>query len=90
MFKIHFSDIAPTVLAKKLFETKNENKNNDLVNVTKSGLRDLENEIKKMSKDEKKNEKPDKILKIVKEILNFNTKNSVRRRITNFNTRPNA
>ena len=30
--------------------------------------------MKKMSEDEKKNEKPDKILKIVKEILNFTKK----------------
>ena len=31
LFKTHFSDIAPTILAKKLFETKNKKKNNDLV-----------------------------------------------------------
>ena len=40
LFKTHFSDIAPTVLAKKVFETKKKKKNNDLVNVIKSGLRD--------------------------------------------------
>ena len=32
----------------------------------------LKDEIKKMSEDEKEIEKPDKILKIVKEILDFN------------------
>ena len=31
LFKTHFSDIAPTILAKKLFETKNKKENNDLV-----------------------------------------------------------
>ena len=43
-----------------------------MVNVIKSGLIDLKNKIKEMSEDEKKIEKPDKILKIVKEILEFN------------------
>ena len=39
---------------KKLFETKDKNKNNNFVNVVKSGLCDLKDEIKKMSEDEKK------------------------------------
>ena len=50
LFKTHFSDIAPTVLAKKIFETKNKKANDDLVNVIKSGLHDLEDEIKKWLK----------------------------------------
>ena len=56
-FKAHFSVIAPTVLAKELFETKGKKK--------KSELRDLENEIEKMSEDEKDIEKPNKIVNIV-------------------------
>ena len=40
---------------KKLFETKDKNKNNNFVNVVKSRLCDLKDEIKKMSEDEKKN-----------------------------------
>ena len=39
---------------KKLFETKDKNKNNNFVNVVKSRLCDLKDEIKKMSEDEKK------------------------------------
>ena len=74
LFKKHFNFEVPTVLAKKLFKTKNKNKNNELINVTKSGLSDLKDEIKEMSKEEIENKKPDKILKIVEEILNFNTK----------------
>ena len=31
----------------KIFETKGKNKNNDFVNVIKSGLRDLKDEFKK-------------------------------------------
>ena len=47
-------------------------KNNELVNVIKRGLIDLENEIKKMSEDEIKTEKPYKIVDIVKKILGSN------------------
>ena len=35
---------------KKLFETKDENKNNKYVNVIKSRLHDLKNKIEEMSK----------------------------------------
>ena len=55
MFEKHFKFAVPTIMAKKNFETKNKNKNSALVNVINSGLRDLEDEIKKMSQDEKKN-----------------------------------
>ena len=41
LFKEYFNFIAPTVLAKKLFETKDEIKNNDFVNVIKSRIHDL-------------------------------------------------
>ena len=54
LFKTHFNFVAPTVLAKKLYETKDKKKNNELVNVIKSGLIDLKGEIEKMSEDEKK------------------------------------
>ena len=55
LFKEYFKFESPIDLAKQLFETKNRNKNNELVNVIESGLIDLKNEIKKMSKREKKN-----------------------------------
>ena len=74
MFVKHFSNITPTVLAKALFETKDENKNNDLTNAIISGLRDLKDETDKMSEDEKEIEKPVKILDIVKKVLEFNDK----------------
>ena len=54
LFKEYFKFESPIDLAKQLFETKNRNKNNELVNVIESGLIDLKNEIKKMSKREKK------------------------------------
>ena len=62
-------------MAKKLYELKNKKENDKLVNVIKSGLSDLKSKIKKMSEDEKKIEKPDKILKTVEEILEFNKEN---------------
>ena len=74
MFKKHFKFVA--TIAKKLFETKDKNKCNKLVNVINSGLIDLKYELEKMSKKEIEIEKPDKILKIAEEILNFNKKNS--------------
>ena len=61
-------------MEKTLFETKNKNKNIVLVDVIKSGLKDLKEEIANMSEKEKKLKKTNEILKIVKEILGFNKK----------------
>ena len=74
MFKNYFDFAVPSALAKKLFKIKNKKKNNELVNLIKIKLIDLKDEIKKMSKDEIENEKPDEILNIVEEILEFNNK----------------
>ena len=74
MFKNYFNFVVPSSLAKKLYETKNKNKNNELVEERKKRWSNLKDEIKKMPEDEKKIEQPDKILKIVEEILNFNKK----------------
>ena len=45
------------------------------MSVINSGLKDLEEEIKKMSEEERENEEPDKIVKIAEEILEFNKQN---------------
>ena len=74
MFQKHSSFVVPSALAKKLFETKNKNKNSELVKEIKNRWSNLKDEIKKMSKNEIEIEKPDKILKIAKEILEFNKK----------------
>ena len=50
-------------------------KNSNLVNMFNSGLKDLKEEIKKMSKEEIKNERPDEIVNIVEMILDFNKQN---------------
>ena len=70
MFKKHFNFAVASALVKQLYEAKNRKKNNGLVNVIKSGLSDLKDEIKKISEVEKEIKKPDKILKI----LDFNNK----------------
>ena len=77
LFRKHFSFAVPSALIKQLYEIKDRKKNNELVNVIKIGLSDLKHEIKKMSKDEKEIAKPDKILKIVEEILDFNNKQNL-------------
>ena len=79
-------------MAKKLFETKNKNKNNQLVELIRVGWSNLKDEIGKMSEDEKEIEKPDKMLENVEEILIFNKKKSrrARFRFKNLNTKPNA
>ena len=57
---------------KKLCETKDKKKKNDLVELIKIRWSNLKDEIKEMSKEKIEHEKPDKILKIVEEILKFN------------------
>ena len=45
------------------------------VNLIRNGLRNLKEEIKEMGKDEKRIERPDKIVEIVENILEFNEQN---------------
>ena len=53
---------------------KNYLKKNELVEKIKNRWSNLKDEIEKMSEDGKETEQPDKILKIVEEILDFNLK----------------
>ena len=78
MFKEYFNFEVPSALAKKLFKTKYKKRNNELVELIRARWSNLQDEIKKMSEDEKETEKPDKILKIVEEILIFNRKKQSR------------
>ena len=75
LFKDYFNFLVPSALAKELYEIKNKNKNNKLVNAIKSGLSDLKDKIKEMSEDEKESDQPDKILKLVEKIIEFNKQN---------------
>ena len=62
-------------MQKKMYETRNTDKNKDLANVIKSGLVDLENEIEEMSKIGTEIENPYEIVDIVERILYFNNWN---------------
>ena len=73
MLKYYFDVILPSALALdgikgKKYETKNKN-NNELLGLIKARWSNLKDKIENMSEDGKK---ADKILKIVKEILDFN------------------
>ena len=54
LFKHYFNFVIPSALAKELYETKNKNKNNELVKAIKNRWINLKHEIKKMSEEEKK------------------------------------
>ena len=72
LFKQCFKVENPNLMYKVLSETNNKEKNNKLVNIFNSGLKVLENEIKYMSKKERKTKKPNSIVTVVKKILDFN------------------
>ena len=59
-------------MLKVLYHNDDKTKDFLLVNIIKSGLKDLKKETKKMSKDEIKIEKPHKIVDIAEKILKFN------------------
>ena len=52
--------------------TKGTYKNGVKVNLIKSGLRDLKNEIKHMSENKIKSERSDVVVNLVEKILDFN------------------
>ena len=60
---------------KVLYKTKDKEKNSKLVDIFNSGLKDLTEEIKNMSKEEREIENPESIVKIVEMILKFNEQN---------------
>ena len=51
---------------------KDKKRNNDFVKEIKNRWSKLKDDVEEMSEDKKENKKPDKMLEIVKEILNFN------------------
>ena len=72
--KYFFAQKLGTVL-KQIKDLKNNpEKNKKLVNVIKSGLKDLQEEIEEMSKEQREIKKPDEIVDFVEKILNQETK----------------
>ena len=91
MFEHHFNFVVSSALVKQLYETKNKIKKRNDKLVEKKRWSNLKDEVEKMSKDEKVIEQPNKILKILKEILNFNKETQKQGfKFKNFNTRSNA
>ena len=68
MFENYFNFVAATVLTKHLYKTKKKEKDK-LVNVIKSGLIDLKDEIEKMAEDEKKIKNQIRYKKLLKKSL---------------------
>ena len=62
LFKKHFKAEKPSLMYEVLHKTNDKEKNSELVNIFNSGLKDLKEEIKKMSKEEIEIEKPDEIV----------------------------
>ena len=75
IFKKYFKLESPSLMYKVLRTLNDKEKNSDLVNMFNSALKDLKEEIKKMSKEEIENERPDDIVRVVKMILHFNKQN---------------
>ena len=75
LFKKHFNFQNPSDMLILLNKTNARTKNSELVNIINSGLEDLKEEIKNMSKKEIKVKNPDKIVEIVEMILKFNKQN---------------
>ena len=71
LFKKHFTFQNPSNMLKKLTKTRSKKYNRQILNLIKSGLKDLKNEIEKMSEDEKEIENPNEV-DIVTKILDFN------------------
>ena len=71
MLNTYFNFSTPIDLGKKLFETKDKKKNNELVKLIRGRWSDLKDKTEKMSKEEIKTEKPNEILEIIK-IFDFN------------------
>ena len=72
LFKTYFHSRISSELSKDLYKTNDREKNNAIVSLIKSELKDLQEEIENMSQEERENEKPDEIVEIVEEILKFN------------------
>ena len=55
LFTKHFKNQSPSEMFKSIYQTNDKEKNNTMVNLIKGGLKDLKEEIKKMSEKEKRN-----------------------------------
>ena len=91
LFNKYFSFQRPSDMITLLNKTNDTEKNNKLDNLINSGLKELKEEIKKMSEAEIENEDPNLIVNIVEKILKFNEQNQQKGQgIKILTTKPNA
>ena len=72
VFEKYFKLQKSGLMYKVVLRTNDKKKNNELVNIFNSALKDLKEEIKNMPKEEIENENPDEIVGVVEMILDFN------------------
>ena len=72
IFQKYFKIQKPSLVYKVLRTLNDKEKNCNLVDMFNSALKDLKEDTKNMSKEEKQIEKPDEIVRVVKMILDFN------------------
>ena len=77
LYQRHLNIQRPSKMLKIVYTTNDKKENNKLVDVMKSGLSDLKNEIEKMSENEKIIKQPNKIVNIVEKIFELNRQNQV-------------
>ena len=75
IFQRHFKFQRPSDMLKSLNRTNDKNETSKLVNMVKSVLSELKNEIEAMSEELTEIEKPSETIDIVEEILKFNKQN---------------
>ena len=75
LFNKYFKFQRPSDMLALLSKTNDTEKNNKLVSLINSGLKDLKEEIKKMSEAEIEIEDPESIVNIIEKILKFNKQN---------------
>ena len=75
LFQKHFKFTKPRALLRELYRIKNKKENKKLADLIKSGLKDLKDEIKEISENAIEIERPDKMVDLVQEILEFNRQN---------------
>ena len=81
LFRYYFKYQNPRHMYKNLDSTKNIERNKIHVDLIKSALTDLKNKNRKMSKNEKRIEQPDKMVDTVEKILEFNNQNQEGQRL---------
>ena len=75
LFNKHFHFKTPFTLLKKIYQTNDREEKNKVVSIINSGLKDLKEDAKEMTKLDKIIKDPDLIENIVKKILKVNEKN---------------